>query len=318
MGGKRRNQNTISLNSPLPAHSPSSTIQQQQQLQNGSGTYTVIAPPGSAAAAMLARQQQPASTATKESSSTSSPRPQPTAEETSKEILSDAQIVAQQQASSSSSTLAASPTSPSVNGTLLGKRTKRSSATTSTNGLSSKRGKTSSSTLANKGKYAPPDVRFSSLGGISKAIEQCLELIALPLLHPEIYTFTGIVPPRGILLHGPPGCGKTRLAQALCGEMNVPVLNVSAPSIVSGTSGESEKGLRDLFEEAKKLAPCIVFLDEIDAITPKRENAQREMERRIVAQLLTCLDGEFRSFLRISSFFFFTDALENRSGVGEE
>lgn len=76
-------------------------------------------------------------------------------------------------------------------------------------------------------------------------------------------------------------------------ELNVPLINISAPSIVSGMSGESEKGLRDAFDEAKRIAPCILFIDEIDAITPKRESAQREMERRIVAQFLTCMDGPY-------------------------
>ena len=81
------------------------------------------------------------------------------------------------------------------------------------------------------------------------------------------------------------------MAGAIAGELNVPFLSISAPTIVSGTSGESEKTLRDTFEEAQRVAPCILFIDEIDAITPKRETAQREMERRIVAQLLTCMDG---------------------------
>ena len=97
--------------------------------------------------------------------------------------------------------------------------------------------------------------------------------------------------PRGVLLHGPPGCGKTSIANALAGELQVPFISISAPSVVSGMSGESEKKIRELFEEARSLAPCLVFFDEIDAITPKRDGgAQREMERRIVAQLLTSMD----------------------------
>ncbi|WFD25818.1 Ribosome biogenesis ATPase rix7 [Malassezia nana] len=138
--------------------------------------------------------------------------------------------------------------------------------------------------------YAAPSTRLRDIGGASKAIETALELVAMPLCHPEIYLHTGVTPPRGVLFHGPPGCGKTMMAGALAGELGVPFLSISAPSIVSGTSGESEKALRDMFEEAKVAAPCILFIDEIDAITPKRETAQREMERRIVAQLLTCLD----------------------------
>ncbi|WFD32992.1 Ribosome biogenesis ATPase rix7 [Malassezia sp. CBS 17886] len=138
--------------------------------------------------------------------------------------------------------------------------------------------------------HAAPETRLHDIGGASAAIEKALELIAMPLCHPEIYLHTGVTPPRGVLFHGPPGCGKTMMAGAIAGEMGVPFLSVSAPSIVSGTSGESEKSLRDTFEEARRIAPCILFIDEIDAITPKRETAQREMERRIVAQLLTCLD----------------------------
>ncbi|KAJ8658799.1 hypothetical protein O0I10_005525 [Lichtheimia ornata] len=135
-----------------------------------------------------------------------------------------------------------------------------------------------------------PTARLSDLGGIDHCVEEIMELIAMPLAHPEVYTHTGVQPPRGVLLHGPPGCGKTRLAHAIAGELNVPFINISAPSIVSGMSGESEKKIRDVFDDAKTHAPCLLFIDEIDAITPKRETAQREMERRIVAQLLTCMD----------------------------
>ncbi|KAI7898690.1 P-loop containing nucleoside triphosphate hydrolase protein [Cokeromyces recurvatus] len=135
-----------------------------------------------------------------------------------------------------------------------------------------------------------PSAKLSDLGGIDHCIEEIMELIAMPLAHPEVYIHTGVQPPRGVLLHGPPGCGKTRLAHAIAGELGVPFFNISAPSIVSGMSGESEKKIREVFEEAKENAPCLLFIDEIDAITPKRETAQREMERRIVAQLLTCMD----------------------------
>ncbi|KAF9223240.1 ribosome biogenesis ATPase RIX7 [Gyrodon lividus] len=138
--------------------------------------------------------------------------------------------------------------------------------------------------------HAPPTTRLSDLGGVEPCVEKVLELVAMPLCHPEIYLHTGVQPPRGVLLHGPPGCGKTLLANAIAGELGVPFISISAPSIVSGMSGESEKALRDTFEEAKRVAPCLIFIDEIDAITPKRESAQREMERRIVAQFLTCMD----------------------------
>ena len=139
--------------------------------------------------------------------------------------------------------------------------------------------------------HTPPEISFLNLGGLDNVTTQLLELIGLPILHPEIYTSTGVEPPRGVLLYGPPGCGKTTIANALAGELKVPFINISAPSIVSGMSGESEKKLRELFEEAKSVAPCLIFMDEIDAITPKRDGgAQREMERRIVAQLLTLMD----------------------------
>nr|CAD7425786.1 unnamed protein product [Timema monikensis] len=106
----------------------------------------------------------------------------------------------------------------------------------------------------------------------------------------DSYRALGISPPRGFLLHGPPGCGKTLLAQVIAGELRVPLLKVSSPALVAGVSGESESRIRDLFDQALSLAPCVVFLDEVDAITPNRHTAQREMERRIVSQLLSCLD----------------------------
>ncbi|GLI63444.1 hypothetical protein VaNZ11_006416, partial [Volvox africanus] len=133
-------------------------------------------------------------------------------------------------------------------------------------------------------------VLYADLGGIEEVLTDIRELIEYPLKHPEVYAWLGVEPPRGVLLHGPPGCGKTALANAIANECGVPFLRVSAPEIVSGMSGESEAKLRQLFGEARDLAPCIVFIDEIDAIFPKRETAQREMERRIVAQMLTCMD----------------------------
>ncbi|KAL8870972.1 MAG: hypothetical protein Q9174_003102 [Haloplaca sp. 1 TL-2023] len=136
----------------------------------------------------------------------------------------------------------------------------------------------------------PTHISLADLGGVDDVIQQLEDLIVLPLLQPQIYTQSRIQPPRGILLHGPPGCGKTMIANAFAAELGVSFITLSAPSIVSGMSGESEKALRDHFREAKDMAPCLVFIDEIDAITPKRESAQREMEKRIVAQLLTCMD----------------------------
>ncbi|KAJ3270020.1 hypothetical protein HDV01_000731 [Terramyces sp. JEL0728] len=144
--------------------------------------------------------------------------------------------------------------------------------------------------LSADAKWPTPTAKLADLGGVDDVAQELLQLIGMPLQHPEIFRYLGIDPPRGILLHGPPGCGKTMLANAIAGEANVPFINIAAPVIVSGMSGESEKKIREVFEEAKELAPCILFIDEIDAITPKRETAQREMERRIVAQLLTCMD----------------------------
>lgn len=138
---------------------------------------------------------------------------------------------------------------------------------------------------------SPPKMSLKALGGLDDVFAELMEVVGMPVLHPEIYLSTGIQPPRGVLLHGPPGCGKTTIANSLAGDLGVSFINISAPSVVSGMSGESEKKVRELFEEAKSLAPCIIFIDEIDAITPKRDGgAQREMERRIVAQLLTCMD----------------------------
>eukprot|EP01112_Ceratiomyxa_fruticulosa_P013036 TRINITY_DN3645_c0_g1_i1.p1 TRINITY_DN3645_c0_g1~~TRINITY_DN3645_c0_g1_i1.p1 ORF type:complete len:929 (-),score=269.44 TRINITY_DN3645_c0_g1_i1:70-2856(-) len=136
-----------------------------------------------------------------------------------------------------------------------------------------------------------PKLCFSDIGGIESIIQDITEQVEWPLKHPEIYQHLNVDPPRGILLHGPPGCGKTMLANAIAGELQVPFFSISAPEVVSGMSGESEAKLRSLFKAAQSEEKAIIFIDEIDAITPKRENAQREMERRIVAQLLTCMDG---------------------------
>lgn len=139
--------------------------------------------------------------------------------------------------------------------------------------------------------FTKPTARYSDLGGIDHILQDVKEIIEWPLSHPEIYKWLGVEPPRGILLHGPPGCGKTHLALAIAGELGVPFFNISAPEMVSGMSGESESRIRSLFQQAIDNAPSIIFIDEIDSITPKRENASREMERRIVAQLLTCMDS---------------------------
>lgn len=136
----------------------------------------------------------------------------------------------------------------------------------------------------------PTHVSLADLGGLDDVVQELGDMVILPMTRPQVYLSSNVQPPRGVLLHGPPGCGKTMIANAFAAELGVPFISISAPSIVSGMSGESEKALREHFEEAKRIAPCLIFIDEIDAITPKRESAQREMEKRIVAQLLTCMD----------------------------
>ncbi|CAH2255675.1 nuclear valosin-containing -like isoform X1 [Pelobates cultripes] len=130
---------------------------------------------------------------------------------------------------------------------------------------------------------------FQDIGGNDHTLKEVCKMM-IHMRHPEVYQHLGVVPPRGFLLHGPPGCGKTLLAQAIAGELDLPMLKVAATEMVSGVSGESEQKLRELFDQALSSAPCILFIDEIDAITPKREVASKDMERRIVAQLLTCMD----------------------------
>ena len=137
---------------------------------------------------------------------------------------------------------------------------------------------------------APREVSLSDLGGIEGALGAIRELILCPLTHPELYGWLGVDPPRGVLLHGPPGCGKTTLAHAIAREARVPFFAIAAPEIVAGVSGESEAKIRQLFRAAAAAAPSIIFIDEVDAIVPKRDGAQRQMESRIVAQLLASMD----------------------------
>lgn len=162
------------------------------------------------------------------------------------------------------------------------RRTKKSTETTESRPLN-KTAKSKSPEL----QY--PTLKFEDVGGNEETLTEVCKLL-IHIRHPEVYQQLGMVPPRGFLLHGPPGCGKTLLAQAVAGELQLPMLKVSAPELVSGVSGESEQKLRELFDLAVSSAPCILFIDEIDAITPKREVASKDMERRIVAQLLTCMD----------------------------
>jgi transitional endoplasmic reticulum ATPase len=132
---------------------------------------------------------------------------------------------------------------------------------------------------------------YEDIGGLGSAIQRVREMIELPLRYPEVFEHLGIDPPKGVLLHGPPGCGKTLLARAVASETDASFLSVSGPEIIHKLYGESEARLRQVFEQARKEAPSIVFLDELDAIAPKREHAVGEVEKRVVAQLLALLDG---------------------------
>ncbi|KAI3327985.1 putative AAA family ATPase/60S ribosome export protein Rix7 [Xylariaceae sp. AK1471] len=136
----------------------------------------------------------------------------------------------------------------------------------------------------------PADASLRDLGGMDDAIKILVKSITWPMHAPAACEKGLVKPARGVLIHGPPGCGKTMLAKAYAASLGIAFIPVSAPSLVAGMSGESEKKIRELYDEARSLAPCLVFIDEIDAIMGKRENAQREMEKRIVAQMLTCMD----------------------------
>ncbi|KMZ64506.1 ATP-dependent zinc metalloprotease FtsH 3 [Zostera marina] len=143
-------------------------------------------------------------------------------------------------------------------------------------------------------------LRFSDLGGINDIIEGLINEVIVPLVHPQIPAFLGVRPITGILFHGPPGCGKTSLAHAIARETELPFYKISAADIVSGVSGESEGNIHKLFSKAHRTAPSIIFIDEIDAIASKRENMQKDMERRIVSQLLICMD-ELNKMLSLDS-----------------
>ncbi|MCD7453560.1 hypothetical protein HAX54_021357 [Datura stramonium] len=136
--------------------------------------------------------------------------------------------------------------------------------------------------------------RFKDLGGMDGVLEELKMEVIVPLYHPQLTKHLGVRPMSGILFHGPPGCGKTKLAHAIANETGVPFYKLSATELVSGVSGASEENIRELFSKAYRTAPSIVFIDEIDAIASKRENLQREMERRIVTQLMTCMDESHR------------------------
>jgi transitional endoplasmic reticulum ATPase len=135
------------------------------------------------------------------------------------------------------------------------------------------------------------DVTYDDLGGMGDTIDQLREMVELPLRYPELFQRLGVDPPKGVLLHGPPGTGKTRLARAVANESDAEFFHIAGPEIMGSAYGESEKRLRDVFEQATKAAPSIVFIDEIDSIAPKRGQVQGEAEKRLVAQLLTLMDG---------------------------
>jgi transitional endoplasmic reticulum ATPase len=136
-----------------------------------------------------------------------------------------------------------------------------------------------------------PQVAYEDIGGLREEIQKVREMIELPLRHPEIFEKLGIEAPKGVLLHGPPGTGKTLLAKAVANESNSHFISISGPEIMSKFYGESEARLREIFKEAKEKAPSIMFVDEIDSIAPKREEVTGEVERRVVSQLLSLMDG---------------------------
>ena len=136
-----------------------------------------------------------------------------------------------------------------------------------------------------------PRTTYEDVGGLHEEIQRVREMVELPLRHPELFQRLGIDPPKGVLLHGPPGCGKTLLARAVANESEANFFSINGPEIMSKFYGESEARLREIFQQAQQNAPSIIFIDELDAIAPKREEVTGEVERRVVAQLLALMDG---------------------------
>ena len=136
-----------------------------------------------------------------------------------------------------------------------------------------------------------PGINYEDIGGLTEEIKKIREMVEIPIKHPEIFQRLGVEPPKGVLLHGPPGTGKTLLAKAVANESEAHFTLLNGPEVMSKFYGESEKKIRDIFENAEKNAPSIIFIDELDAIAPKREDVSGEVERRVVSQLLTMMDG---------------------------
>jgi len=134
-------------------------------------------------------------------------------------------------------------------------------------------------------------ITYEDIGGLQNEIQRVREMVELPMKHPQIFRKLGIEPPQGVLLHGPPGTGKTLLAKAVANETSASFFSIAGPEIISKYYGESEQQLREIFEDAKDESPAIIFIDELDSIAPKREDVTGEVERRVVAQLLTMMDG---------------------------
>lgn len=136
-----------------------------------------------------------------------------------------------------------------------------------------------------------PKITYEDIGGLGNAIQKIREMVELPMKHPELFKKLGIEPPKGILLYGPPGCGKTLLAKAVASEVKANFVVVNGPEVVSKWYGQSEQNLRKVFQDAQEKTPSIIFIDELDSIAPKRSEVQGEVEKRMVAQLLTLMDG---------------------------
>ena len=136
-----------------------------------------------------------------------------------------------------------------------------------------------------------PRITYDELGGLKNEVLKIREMVELPMRHPELFDKIGVEAPKGVLLYGPPGTGKTLLAKAVAGETNAHFISLSGPEIMGKYYGESEGKLREIFAQAEENSPSIIFIDEIDSIAPKRDEVSGEVEKRIVSQLLTLMDG---------------------------